>query len=185
MKTLKFIKIRLGTCFLLLALCVFIACAGSRGNSAIVRPIDERGLQALIQQHHGKVVLVNFWATWCEPCIEEFPDLMQIAHQFQPLGVEIIFVTIDEVEEVATKVSPFLKAQEVGFLTYVKKTRDDEAFINNVDMNWSGAIPATFIYDANGALARRFVGQQNFKIFAEALQALVPSLPSNDSLPSN
>lgn len=174
-----------GAGLLLLTLCLSIACAGSRGDSAMVRPIDERGLQALIQQHHGKVVLVNFWATWCEPCIEEFPDLVQIARQFQPLGVEVIFVTIDELEEVSKKVAPFLKAHEVTFRTYVKKTRDDEAFINSVDVKWSGAIPATFIYDTNGVLARRFVGQQDFKIFAEALQALALSPPSNTSPKAN
>lgn len=151
----------------------------------MVHPVDERGLQAIIEQHRGKIVLVNFWATWCQPCIEEFPDLMEIARQFQPLGVEVVFVSIDELEEVNKKVVPFLKAHGVTFRTYVKKTRDDEAFINGVDMTWSGAIPATFIYDADGALARRFVGQQNFKIFVEALQALLPSSLSQDSLPSN
>jgi thiol-disulfide isomerase/thioredoxin len=153
---------------------LFFACAGWRGGSPSVRPIDAKGLHRLIQQARGKVVLLNFWATWCDPCVEEFPDLVKIAGEFQPRGVEMIFVSIDEPENIAGKVEPFLKAQGVVFRTYVKDVKDDEAFINSIDAKWTGAIPATFIYDASGVLVKNFIAQQKYEIFAEALRPLLP-----------
>ncbi|MCI0691125.1 TlpA family protein disulfide reductase [candidate division KSB1 bacterium] len=147
-----------------------------------MQPIDENGLQQLIKQACGKVVLLNFWATWCEPCKEEFPDLAKIAREFQPRGLQVIFVSIDEPEDVDGKVLPFLKAQEVAFRTYIKRTKDDEAFINAIDAKWSGALPATFIYDTNGTLVKRLVAQQSFETFAEALRPLLPApSPSKNS----
>jgi thiol-disulfide isomerase/thioredoxin len=152
----------------------FAACKSSNDNSNVVHPIDGQGLQRLVAQKRGKVVLMNFWATWCQPCVEEFPDLLKAVRAFQARGVEFIFVTIDEPEDIQKKVMPFLEKQGINFPTYIKRTKDNDVFINAVDGKWSGAIPATFIYDANGVLAKRFVGQQNFKIFSEALDPLVP-----------
>jgi thiol-disulfide isomerase/thioredoxin len=159
--------------------CLLFSCAGWRGGSKLVQPIDENGVQQLIKQAAGKVVLLNFWATWCEPCKEEFPDLVKIAREFQPRGLEVIFVSIDEPEDIDAKVLPFLKTQGVGFRTYIKRAKDDEAFINAIDAKWSGALPATFIYDANGTLVKRLVAQQSFETFAAALQPLLPNSPSH------
>jgi thiol-disulfide isomerase/thioredoxin len=179
----KFVKKIFVTCLLLFAFCSLLSsCTGSRGSSSLVRPIDEAGLQQLIEQSRGKVVLINFWATWCEPCVEELPALMKIAQQFQPQGLQIFFVSIDEPEDIDGKVLPFLKAQGVAFRTYIKRTKDDEAFINAIDKKWSGAIPATFIYDTNGTLVKRLVAQQSFETFAEAVRPLLPaSSPSKNS----
>jgi thiol-disulfide isomerase/thioredoxin len=162
-------------CLLLFAVCSWLtSCAGGRGGSKLVQPIDENGLQQLIKQSRGKVVLLNFWATWCEPCVEEFPALIKISQQFQPQGLQVVFVSIDEPEDIDDKILPFLKAQGGASRTYIKRTKDDETFINAIDVKWSGAIPATFIYDVNGTLVQRLVAQQSFEKFAEAIQPLLP-----------
>jgi thiol-disulfide isomerase/thioredoxin len=148
---------------------LLFSCAGSRS----LRPVDETGLQRLLERSRGKVVLLNFWATWCEPCVEEFPDLMKIAREFRPRGLEIFLVSIDDPEEIAQKVAPFLQSQKVSFRTYLKKTRDDEVFINSIDRTWSGAIPATFIYDREGVLVKKFIARQDYRAFAEVLQPLL------------
>lgn len=165
-------------CLLLSVFCSWLfSCAGSR----LLRPIDETGLQEALKRANGKVVLLNFWATWCAPCVEEFPDLVKIAREFRPRGLEIILVSIDDQEEIDKKAGPFLQMQGVTFRTYFKKTRDDEAFINAIDKKWSGAIPATFIYDRNGQLVKNFIAQQNYKTFAEALQPLLPTASDSPS----
>jgi thiol-disulfide isomerase/thioredoxin len=172
----KLVKKIFVICLLLFAVCFSLY---SCGGSKLVHPIDEAGLQQIVKQARGNVVLLNFWATWCEPCVEEFPALAKIAQQFQPQGLQIIFVSIDEPEDIDAKVLPFLKTQGVAFRTYIKRTKDDEAFINAIDAKWSGALPATFIYDANGTLVKRLVAQQSFETFAEALRPLLPKSPSH------
>lgn len=151
---------------------LFFSCAGLQGGSQLVKPIDENGLQQRLRQARGKVVLLNFWATWCDPCVEEFPDLMKITQEFRPHGLEVILVSIDEPEDLEKKVNPFLQTQGVAWPTYFKKTRDDEVFINAIDQKWSGAIPATFIYDSNGILAKRFIARQSYETLAAALRPL-------------
>jgi len=151
-----------------------ISCAGSRGRTNLVQPIDESRLKKLLTQAQGKAVLLNFWATWCDPCVEEFPDLIKLARDFRPHGLEVILVSLDELEDLNSKIVPFLGKHGVNFRTYFKKTRDDEVFINTIDAKWSGAIPATFIYDTQGNLAKRFVAQQSFDTLIEAVRPLLP-----------
>ncbi len=179
----KFMRKSPAFCCLLFAFCSLLSsCAGLRGGSKLVQPIDETGLPQLITQARGNVVLLNFWATWCEPCVEEFPALMRIAQQFEPQGLQVVFVSIDEPEDIDGKVLPFLKAQGVVFRTYIKHTKDDEAFINAIDTKWSGALPATFIYDTHGTLVKRLIAQQSFETFADAVQPLLPvPSPSKNS----
>lgn len=133
-------------------------------------PINERGLRKILLEKRGQVMLLNFWATWCEPCVAEFPDLIQLARE-QAGRFVIISVTIDVEEDVALKVIPFLQKQAAPFSAYIKRATDDEAFINSIDPEWSGAIPATFIFRPDGTLAQRLIGQQNFEKFSKALQA--------------
>jgi thiol-disulfide isomerase/thioredoxin len=153
---------------------IFGCAAHSRMTEPRVEAINEKKLNAVLQKNRDRVVLLNFWATWCEPCVAEFPELVRLANE--NLGrVAVIAVSIDDDEEVHTKVIPFLQKQAVPFTSYIKKTKDDEAFINHVDPKWSGAIPATFIYRPDGTLAQRMIGQQSYEKFFQALQLAAAS----------
>ena len=96
----------------------------------------------------GKVTLVNAWATWCAPCVEEFPYLMKLREQYADQGLEVIFVSAD-FEKDKDKTIEFLQEQGVDFTTY-RQSGDEDAFINGLNTDWDGALPATFIYDATG-----------------------------------
>jgi thiol-disulfide isomerase/thioredoxin len=127
-----------------------------------VIPLDEAGLQQRLTASRGKVVVLNFWATWCKPCIEEFPDLLKLRAEYADKGMHLVFVTIDEPKKAEREVRTFLRKMGVNFETYIKKVKDDEAFINSVDSKWSGAIPATFIYNKQGKLIHSLVDEQTF-----------------------
>ena len=154
----------------LLAVLALNGCmAAGRPSSSRVRQIDEHQLTALLQAQRGKPVVLNFWATWCEPCVAEFPDLVRLARE-QSGRLQVIAVSIDVEEDRDAKVIPFLQQQDAPFVSYLKRAKDDEAFINHIDSTWSGAIPATFIYRADGSLAMRLIGQQNLEKFLGAVQ---------------
>ena len=109
--------------------------------------VDAQGLHRAVKAKKGRAVVVNFWATWCEPCVKEFPDFVALARDRK--DVAVISVTIDDAADRAA-VDDFLKKQKPPFPVYIKADGNDEAFINGVDPKWSGAVPLTMIFDAAG-----------------------------------
>jgi thiol-disulfide isomerase/thioredoxin len=134
-----------------------------------VATIDETGLRNLVSQRNGKVLLLNVWATWCLPCVEEFPDLVKLANTFNS-EYEIIGISVDDSEDIESKVVPFLKNNAVSFKVYLAKFDKQEDFINELNSSWNGAIPATFIYDSNGRQYRSLFGKQSYQQFKEAIE---------------
>ena len=83
--------------------------------SAQIPVIDEVWLKNKIEKRNGKILFVNFWATWCEPCVEEFPDLVKIYNEHKDSGFEFLSVSVDLPSEIDTKVKPFLTKQSADF----------------------------------------------------------------------
>jgi len=119
-------------------------------ESVQVTPVKAQDVLRVVNEPGAKVVLVNMWATWCGPCREEFPALVKLARRYQVRGLRVVFVSSD-VESELPSVKQFLAKQGVDFPSYLKAEKDQE-FINGVDPRWSGALPATFIYDGSGKL---------------------------------
>jgi thiol-disulfide isomerase/thioredoxin len=150
---------------------------GSNSNSTFreefvkkIELIDETGFKNLIQNRDDKILVVNVWATWCIPCREEFPALVKIANKYQNENVEVVGISADYPDEIESKVQPFLESQKAGFKNYVKNFEDDDAFINSVNPEWGGALPATFVYDIDGNLQESHFGQNDFAGFQELIE---------------
>jgi thiol-disulfide isomerase/thioredoxin len=159
----------------------FLTSACTRGNNDQTRTvpadklpkievINEAGFNKLIQERDGKILLLNFWATWCIPCRDEFPDLVKVANRYHDQSVEVVGISADYPDEIESKVEPFLKSQNANFKNYVKDVEDDEAFINLVNREWSGALPATFVYDVSGVLRDSQFGQNDFPGFQKMIE---------------
>ncbi len=101
-----------------------------------------------IQHIPATVRVVNFWASWCIPCREEFPDFLRLERAYTDRGLRVFFVSIDFPEDLP-HVRAFLREQGVAGRTFLKVGKD-EAFIVRIDSTWTGAIPATVVYDADG-----------------------------------
>lgn len=142
-------------------------------DEIVVEKLDEFGLQKLVSQRNGKVLFLNVWATWCIPCREEFPDLVQLSNEYKENKVEFVGLSVDYPDEISTKIIPFLRSVRANFKIYVQDFKDPAVLIQRLDANWSGAIPATFIFDAKGSLQVRFVGMGRYEQFKEQLDKIL------------
>ncbi len=122
--------------------------------------IDE--LNDIIKNREGRVLLINIWATWCIPCKEEFTDLIKISNKYSE-QIELIGISIDYPDEVESKIIPFLNKLKPNFINYVNGENDTERFINNLNPDGSGAIPATFFYDSEGKQLLFYEGKMSFE----------------------
>jgi len=128
-----------------------------------------------VRSARGDVVLVNVWATWCDPCRHEFPVLMRVEREFARRGFRLILVSADFAGQ-RPKVEEFLAQQGVGFPTFLK-AEDDMAFIAALDPRWSGALPASFLYGRTGKLRDFWEGETGYDALAGKVKALLGEKP--------
>lgn len=138
-----------------------------------IETIDSTTLQEMISQRNGALLFVNVWATWCVPCKEEFPDLIRLVKKYKSQNVEFVGISADYPDEIETRVKPFLRAFDLNFKIYVQDFENDEEFINLLNREWSGALPATFIYDQNGIQRAFLLGKKSMEEFEQELIKLL------------
>jgi thiol-disulfide isomerase/thioredoxin len=116
-----------------------------------VTQIDIEGLKKLIKPN-GKPLILNFWATWCDPCREEFPDLVKINTAYKG-KVDLVTVSLDDLAEINRDVPKFLIDMKAEMPAYLLKTADEDAAMKIVTEDWAGNLPMTIMFSSSGELA--------------------------------
>ena len=145
-----------------------------------VTEIDEAALKSLLGAGAGRArpLLVNFWATWCVPCREEFPDLVKIRGAYAAEKLDFVLVSLDDPSDIDKAVPEFLAEQRAHDLTsYLLKAADESVAINLVDPDWSGELPATFLYDRAGNVVFKHKGRIKPAELRTALDAALKDKP--------
>ena len=126
---------------------------------SLVREIDLEGLKKILQRDpkDTRPLLINFWATWCDGCREEFPDLVKIDNDYRD-KVNFVSITLDEVTDIKTAVPEFLKSMKAKMSVVLLNVKDPEPAIHAVDATWDGALPATYLYDKDGKVVFKYFG---------------------------
>ncbi|HKG97036.1 MAG TPA: TlpA disulfide reductase family protein [Pyrinomonadaceae bacterium] len=140
---------------------------------AVVSAIDTEALKGLLTQQRQLPLLVNFWATFCDPCRDEFPDLVKIDKDYRPHALEFVTVSLDDVSEIKNEVPKFLDSMKATMPAYLLDASDPEPAINLVDRKWRGDLPATFLYNDKGEVVYRHIGRVNTAELREAIEKVV------------
>jgi thiol-disulfide isomerase/thioredoxin len=114
--------------------------------------IDGPTLKKTVQDQKGKVVVLNVWATWCDPCIEEFPDFVKFHNAYKDKGVVVISASADDPADKA-EVEAFVRKNGAEFPVYMRKAGRVEKFIEPIMKNWAGSVPMTLVYGKDGKLS--------------------------------
>ncbi len=156
-----------------LAIIVFFAfslSAFSQQNNAIkVKNFEQ--LKPLLHQQNDTVYVVNFWATWCAPCIKEVPYFEQIAKKYKNEKVKVLMVSMDFPKQLESRLIPFIEKQQMKNEVILLDDPRQNDWIPQVDEEWTGALPATLIYKQSD---RKFY-QKEFTL-EELDQAIQPFL---------
>lgn len=172
LQKLKFVRVAV------ILFCVVFLCAGNSvaqtkkaesktpapknqivSNLPKVTQIDAEALKNLLKPT-GKPLLVNFWATWCDPCREEFPDLVKIGADYKD-KIDLITVSLDELSEINGDVPRFLAQMKSDAPAYLLKTPDEGTAIAVVSKDWQGGLPFTILYNKQGETV--YIKQGKFK----------------------
>ena len=143
-------------------------------DTAQLVPVTAAQLDSIVKLPGSKATLVNVWATWCQPCREEFPDLVKLRRAYEDRGFRLLFVSADFTEAMP-EARVWLAERGVDWRTYWK-TGDDMQFIDSLDPRWSGALPGSFLYDSQGRLSRFWEGKADYATLeARVLSVLQPT----------
>lgn len=140
--------------------------------AAAFTPVDEGGYQKALAARKGKVVLVNFWATYCVPCRKEMPALIALESRLKTRGFQLVAISADEPEQEA-QAKAFAEQTKMPPPLFIRRAKDDDKFIQAVDPKWSGALPASFLYDRQGRKVKAFFGEVDLKELEAAVQKLL------------
>lgn len=137
--------------------------AATADENAAPQRIDPDGIEELIEDEKGKVLILNFWATWCAPCRAEIRDLVKIRQDYSPEKVSIIGISLDFNPGA---VPPFMERKNMTYPVYISS--QDVMDVYNIT-----GIPYTLIYDAQGNLAEVHEGLVDYEILQEELDRLL------------
>jgi thiol-disulfide isomerase/thioredoxin len=156
----------------LLAAATAVLWAAAATAAEPIAKIDIPRLEALINGNQGKVTIVNFWATWCPPCLKEFPDIIKLYNQYHDRGLEVVAISMNEPEEMED-IAAFIQDHNPPFPVYLAATLD-ETFYSGIGNDWQGLIPLTLIFDTEGKSAHFHLKEVNFAGLEQDISALLP-----------
>ncbi|MHC1702475.1 MAG: TlpA family protein disulfide reductase [Tenuifilaceae bacterium] len=136
---------------LVLTIAIFLVIQGCNNEPKrqLVPVTDFNGLKPWLTKQTDSVYVINFWATWCTPCVKEFPDFELINKEYKDKKVKVLMVNLDFPDQNQKRVLPFLKARKSELDVIMLDDSNQNVWINGIDSSWSGAIPATLIYSLN------------------------------------
>lgn len=126
---------------------------------------------SMVEDYRGeKPVLVNFWATWCAPCVEEFPYILELHKKYE--GQFKLILVSGDFDEAKDDALVFLEKQGVEVETYFKQGKDHE-FITAISDEWTGALPFTIVYNKAGDVSASWEGKADFEKFESELLTVI------------
>jgi len=120
-----------------------------------INQIKALDLEKMLGNQDNTLFVINFWATWCPPCVEEFPHFQKVSEELKAEKVKFIFVSLDFPSQIESHLKPFLLKNRITSSVSIMMDMDYDKWISDVDSSWQGNIPAT-LFLSNPRNIRQF-----------------------------
>lgn len=137
-----------------------------------VEAIDAEDFHRVLESHHGKVIVINFWATWCIPCVQELPELNELQKRFRDKGLLVIAVSLDDQDKLEGTVRSFFEKRAPDLISYLSK-EDPSDFVGSLDPEWLGALPSSYFLNGDGEIKKGATGRLSYQRFEELVIELL------------
>jgi thiol-disulfide isomerase/thioredoxin len=169
---------RISVLLLLIAfVCTLLSCSAAGPDKPDIQVVDLKGLEAALAEHRGEGVLLNFWAIWCQPCLAELPDLVEVAREFRGRGGTVLGVSYDLMvpdatrDEVLKQMNAFAAERNIDIPILVYEAAD----YDSIDERFAlpGPIPVTLAIDREGNIVDREEGESQKDRFVAMMQKAI------------
>jgi thiol-disulfide isomerase/thioredoxin len=137
-----------------------------------MRTVTAEQIRTLVNDRKGKVVVVNFWASWCPPCVREFPAIIKVYEQYRGRGLDMIGVSMNSPEEMAD-IEEFLQTYKPPFPIFLGDTQN-ETFSEGVLEEWYGEMPLTLVFNTAGERVLAHKKELTYEDLASKVEPLLP-----------
>jgi thiol-disulfide isomerase/thioredoxin len=153
--------------------CSLMSGGGSGSSSSpqvSTTPVATESVQRSLEQYRGKVVILDFWATWCGPCRMEIPGLVALQSKYRDKGLEVIGVSVDPItgtRQGAGAVASFMKSNNINYSIWLV---NNPAALAGYDV--TQGIPTNYIINREGQIVNKLVGARHMEVFEEEIKRL-------------
>lgn len=152
---------------------LFLAVAAFAQAQQPIKPVAVTWVDEMRGQTNDTLYVINFWATWCKPCVEELPYFQQLAKNYEGKKLKVILVTTDMRKDIGTRVNDFVKAKGITMqVVYINEVNADK-WINNVSAEWTGAIPATWFLKGSDKFEKFHEGEFTYTELEAVIKPLL------------
>ncbi|MBK8845714.1 MAG: TlpA family protein disulfide reductase [Bacteroidetes bacterium] len=137
-----------------------LACIKAQSQSVPI--IKFHSLNSILQSTADTTYVINFWATWCKPCVAELPAFVALDHAYKNKNVKVILVSLDFKRQYEERLLPFVKNKHIAPLVMLLDEPDYNSWIDKVDSTWSGAIPASLIINGKKGIRKFYEKEFTF-----------------------
>jgi len=134
---------------LIIILLPLLMSCNQQPNEVNVDVLDYSLLEPYLSKSTDSIYVVNFWATWCAPCIKEFPYFEQLHKEYKAEKLDVLMVSLDFPNQLDKSLYPFIKNRKTDLNVVLLDDPAQNVWIEKVDSTWSGALPATLVYKGN------------------------------------
>jgi thiol-disulfide isomerase/thioredoxin len=146
--------------------------SAAMAQQASVVKFDE--LAKMMSRQNDTTYIFNFFATWCEPCVEEFPSFQRFSNTYANKKIRLVFVSLDFKKDYKKRLLPFLKKYHVKNETVLLDEPDYNSWIDKVDSTWDGNLPATLVINNEKHIRKMFAHEFIYDSLASAMKPFFP-----------